>query len=78
MRFVYNNLSTPGWFQNDRLGIRTKQKNVINTGTNDKNVRLASYLVSLLVTKNGKPTPYLILQCAKIIVSAILGDKASK
>ncbi|XP_046977632.1 zinc finger BED domain-containing protein 5-like [Vanessa cardui] len=51
------------------------------TGTNNENAVLASYQVSLLVAKSGKPhtiAEELILPCAKIMVSAMLGDKASK
>lgn len=51
------------------------------TGTNNESAVLASYQVSLLVAKSGKPhtiAEELILPCAKIMISAMLGDKASK
>ncbi|CAG9814705.1 unnamed protein product [Phaedon cochleariae] len=51
------------------------------TGTNNESAVLASYQVSLLVAKSGEPhtiAEELILPCAKIMVSAMLGDKASK
>ncbi|KAL4088791.1 hypothetical protein QTP88_023875 [Uroleucon formosanum] len=49
-------------------------------GTNNERAVTASYQVSLLVAKSGKPhtiVEELILPAAKIMVSAMLGDKAS-
>lgn len=61
-----------------------RSKNIINktaTGTNNESAVLASYQVSLLIAKKGKPhtiAEELILPCAKVMVSAMLGEKASK